>query len=82
MRSQRIVTLVSMLIVLLSCTRAFAQQATITGLVTDETKAILPGVTITATNLATGTELTAVSDERGEFRLLNQIGRASCRERV
>jgi len=71
MRSQRTLTLASTLVVLLWCTRAFAQQATISGVVTDETKAMLPGVTITATNLATGTQLTAVADERGEFRLLN-----------
>jgi len=49
---------------------AFAQQATITGAVTDETKAVLPGATVTATNLATGVQTVAVSDERGEFRLL------------
>jgi hypothetical protein len=39
--------------------------------VTDDTKAVLPGATITATNLATGVQVVGVSDERGEFRVLN-----------
>ena len=50
---------------------AFAQEATITGTITDETKAVLPGATITANNVATGGQTVAVSDARGEFRLLN-----------
>jgi carboxypeptidase family protein len=58
-------------IALLSAGRsAFAQQATITGAVSDETKAVLPGATVTAINLATGDQSVAVSDDRGEFRLL------------
>jgi hypothetical protein len=48
---------------------AAAQEATILGTVTDETKAALPGVTITATGLATGRVFTAISDDRGEYRL-------------
>ena len=34
---------------------AHAQEASVIGMVTDDTKAILPGVTVTATNLETGT---------------------------
>lgn len=49
---------------------AYAQQASIVGTVADETKAVLPGATITATNIETGTQSTGVSDERGEYRLL------------
>jgi hypothetical protein len=48
---------------------AAAQDASILGAVTDETRATLPGVTITATSLANGRVFTAVSDERGEYRL-------------
>jgi hypothetical protein len=48
---------------------AAAQEATILGTVTDETKAALPGVTITATGIDTGRVFTATSDDRGEYRL-------------
>ena len=37
-------------------TAAFAQDASVIGNVADETKAVLPGVTISATNLDTGAE--------------------------
>ena len=37
-----------------SAPSAFAQDASITGTITDDTKAVLPGATVTATNLATG----------------------------
>jgi Carboxypeptidase regulatory-like domain len=45
-------------------------QASVVGTVTDETKAVLPGVTITATDLATGRQFVGVTDERGEYRLV------------
>jgi hypothetical protein len=49
---------------------ASAQQASITGTVTDATKLALPGVTVTATNLETGVPSIAVSDARGDYRLV------------
>jgi hypothetical protein len=57
---------------LLACasTPVLAQQATIVGTVTDESKAVLPGVTITATEVLKGTQVVVVSDTRGEYRLL------------
>ena len=48
---------------------AAAQEASIVGSATDETKGALPGVTITATALDTGRVFNAVTDERGEYRL-------------
>jgi Carboxypeptidase regulatory-like domain len=49
---------------------ALAQtEASVTGAAVDETKAVLPGVTITATDLANGRMFTAVTDARGEYRL-------------
>ena len=48
---------------------AVAQDALLFGVVSDDTKAALPGVTITATSLETGRQLTALSDARGEYRL-------------
>jgi hypothetical protein len=45
-------------------------QASILGEVTDASKGVLPGATITVTNLATGLTQTAVSDTSGNFEIL------------
>jgi len=50
---------------------AYAQQASIVGTAVDDTKAVLPGVSVTATDQAAGRQLVAVTNERGEYRLLN-----------
>src|SRR5438477_942037 len=52
---------------------AFAQATTgtVSGIVTDETKAVLPGVSVQVTNVETGAARTLVTDERGHFRALN-----------
>jgi hypothetical protein len=52
-------------------TSAAAQvnTATVSGIVTDESKAILPGVTVTAADKETGRKYVAVTDERGSYRL-------------
>src|SRR5918995_3660206 len=50
-------------------TPAFAQEGSIIGTVTDDTKAMLPGVTVTATSLGTGRTLSAITTERGEYRI-------------
>jgi hypothetical protein len=52
---------------------AAAQGTTgsISGTVSDETKAVMPGVTITVKNTETGLERTQVSDEQGRYRVLN-----------
>jgi hypothetical protein len=47
------------------------QNAAITGVVTDESRGVLPGVTVTAADLQSGRQFVAVTDERGEYRLLN-----------
>ncbi len=54
---------------LLSATTVFAQEATILGTVTDDTKGALPGATVTATSLDNGRIFTGVADERGDYRL-------------
>ena len=47
-----------------------AQEASIIGQVTDESGAVLPGVTVTTTSPALQVpQVTAVTDERGEYRL-------------
>src|SRR6188508_1134264 len=50
---------------------ALAQQGSIIGTAVDETKAALPGVAITATDQDTGRTMTAVTNERGEYRIVN-----------
>src|SRR5262247_3803512 len=52
----------------------YAQDSVITGTVTDSTGAVLPGVTVTATNVESGNTFVAVTDERGNFRLPVRIG--------
>lgn len=49
---------------------AEAQDVTIAGAVVDESKAALPGVTVTATAVSTGREFIDVTDARGEYRLV------------
>ena len=52
----------------------YAQEATVSGTVTDSTGGVLPGVTVTATHTASGNTFIAVTDERGEFRLPVRTG--------
>ena len=51
--------------------RAQATTGTISGTVTDESKAVMPGVTMVVRNTETGATRTLVTDERGGFRALN-----------
>ena len=53
---------------------AYAQEATITGTVTDTTGGVLPGVTVTATHTATGNTFFSVTDDRGVYRIPARIG--------
>jgi hypothetical protein len=69
MRAIRFVSVGVSLLAVLMATPVFAQQASIAGVVTDESKAVLPGVTVTVTDVARGTQVIAVSDERGQFRV-------------
>jgi hypothetical protein len=43
--------------------------ASLTGSVMDESKAVLPGATVTATEASTGRQYVAITDEQGEYRL-------------
>ena len=53
---------------------AFAQEATITGTISDSTGGILPGVSITAVHEASGNTFEAVTNERGTFRMAVRAG--------
>jgi hypothetical protein len=59
-----------MLVVLLLgiATVSRAQEATLAGTITDSTGAVLPGVTVTATHLASGNVFNAVSEGNGDYR--------------
>src|SRR4026208_526325 len=61
-------------VILLLPAAAFAQEAVLTGTVSDSTRAVLPGVPVTASNEATGHTLGGVPDERGIYRIPVRIG--------
>jgi hypothetical protein len=52
---------------LLSATSLFAQNAQLGGIVSDPSGALLPGVTVTSTNTATGVVTTTLSNESGAY---------------
>ena len=52
----------------------YAQEATMSGTVTDTTGGVLPGVTVVAIHDASGNTFEAVTDERGTFRVPLRIG--------
>jgi hypothetical protein len=52
----------------------YAQDSTMTGTITDSTGGVLPGVTVTATNIESGNTFVGVTDDRGNFRLPVRIG--------
>src|SRR5262245_35060240 len=60
---------------LLAATTAFGQinNATLTGTISDATKAVLPGVMVTAANNATGVVVSAVTNEAGAYTLLSLL---------
>ena len=53
---------------------ASAQEATLGGTIVDSTGSVLPGVTVTATHVATGNRFVAVTDGRGAFRVPVRVG--------
>jgi hypothetical protein len=61
--------LVLFVLSLLSPTGVLAQDARVVGTVVDDSNAVLPGVTITATELTTGRRIVGVTAEQGEYRL-------------
>src|SRR5215831_17413322 len=61
-------------ILLITAHSAFAQEAVLTGTISDSTGAVLPGVTITAVHVASGNNFVAVTDDRGGYRIPVRIG--------
>jgi hypothetical protein len=66
---QSLVTPVLIALVLLAVPRAYAQTASLTGTVTDSIGAVLPGATITITQVQTNFSRTFTTDERGDYRV-------------
>jgi hypothetical protein len=68
---KRLFVFAALLSVTLSAAPSFAQStyATVSGTVEDSSHALLPGVTVTATNNATGVVTMAVSNESGAYNL-------------
>src|SRR5438046_4902894 len=48
-------------------------SASLSGVVMDESKGVLPGATISAMERASGRQYVATADERGEYRLVNVV---------
>ena len=61
-------------LVLLFPVAAFAQEAVLTGTVTDSSGAVLPGVTVTAINETTGNTFVGVTLETGNYRIPVRVG--------
>jgi hypothetical protein len=61
-------------VVLTLPTPGFAQEATLSGIVTDATGAVLPGVTVKAVHQASGNSFEALTDPRGAYRMSVRIG--------
>jgi len=53
---------------------AFAQEAVLTGTITDSTGGVLPGVSVQATHEASGNTYDAVTDGRGVYRIPVRVG--------
>src|ERR671911_117322 len=61
-------------VLLVAPVAGYAQEATLTGTITDSTGGVLPGVTVTAIHEATGNRFVAVTDERGIYRIPARVG--------
>src|SRR5262245_46535619 len=61
----------SLLLFMLVAVSAFAQNSGISGSVTDPSDALIPGVTVTATNQQTGVTSTTISNETGTYNFIS-----------
>ena len=61
---------VALLVLLFGATALHAQDATVFGTVVDESRGVLPGVTVTANSLATGRQFSDVTTAEGQYRLV------------
>ena len=74
MKSRLMTLLILVCAILVLSVAGYAQEATISGTVTDATGAVLPGVTVTAVLEASGNSFGAVTDAHGDFQIPVRIG--------
>src|SRR2546427_10388133 len=74
MTSQRLQRWLTVGALLLLPAMAHAQEATLSGTVSDSTGGALPGVTVRAVHEASGNSFDAVTDARGDYRLGLRVG--------
>jgi hypothetical protein len=74
MGSKLLASLAGYAVVLTFAATAYAQEAVLTGTVTDATGGVLPGVTVVAVHQATGNTFEAVTDGIGVYRVPVRIG--------
>src|SRR2546423_5792286 len=68
---ERIILLLSFLFCTLACNSWAQSTAQLSGTVKDESGAVLPGVEVSATQTATGSKRSVVTDETGSYVLTN-----------
>src|SRR5204862_5384580 len=68
---RRLFSTAALLVAFTLSTQAFGQStyATVNGTIEDATRALLPGVMVTATNNATGVVASALSNESGSYNI-------------
>src|SRR5712692_5685526 len=74
MKSRKVRSLIFVCTILTVPALGYAQEAVLSGTVTDSTGAVLPGVTVQAQHEATGNTFEAVTDARGSYRMPVRIG--------
>lgn len=74
MTTGRIARLLAIAALLLAPAWVEAQEATLTGTVTDSTGAVLPGASVTAVHEASGNQFVGATDERGVYRIPARVG--------
>jgi uncharacterized surface anchored protein len=70
-RSCTTIGLLALLHLTASAASAQTGTAALVGEVSDSQKQVIPGATVTATHVATSSNQTTTTDERGNFRLAN-----------
>jgi hypothetical protein len=70
---KRLLVVVALLALLPTAAFAQVDRATLTGTVKDSAGAVLPGATVTVTNVATGVSASQTSTETGSYLLVNLI---------
>src|SRR6516225_2108400 len=71
--SRYVRVLIATCLLLGAATVSAQQNATVQGIVVDESQAVMPGTTVTATEVSTGAQLTAIAEADGRYRFDNLV---------